>query len=238
MARGITGARTATSKGPASLNGAYATQIWAYNANDLAAVKNGTMQPWQVQPYDVWNPTFPNTSNTSIGGVAYDPSTGRLYMSVMNADNWFPLIEVFQVSTSTTSTGPHIGTLTGMPSITPNTSSGNTAYPQYFGTYPGPVNAGDPVTLTTGNVYDANPGVAIAHVAFYLSANGSTAPFNANTDTLLGYGTQSTIPNATSVYNLTMHTTGLTAGSYTVYAQALDASGQLSAPISWTLTIQ
>ena len=41
------------------------------------------MQPDQVQPYDVWNFTLPNTSgSTTIGGVAYDPSTGRVYVSV------------------------------------------------------------------------------------------------------------------------------------------------------------
>src|SRR5262249_33765576 len=45
-------------KGPHSLNGEYAFQVWAYDANDLAAVRQGKKQPWQVQPYDVWNFTL------------------------------------------------------------------------------------------------------------------------------------------------------------------------------------
>src|SRR5262249_30144274 len=74
-------------EGPWSLNGQYAQQVWAYNANDLLAVKQGKLQPWQVQPYDVWNFQFPIASNwygngtheNMIGGVAFDPSTNRLY---------------------------------------------------------------------------------------------------------------------------------------------------------------
>ncbi|OFZ74088.1 MAG: hypothetical protein A3K03_10040, partial [Bdellovibrionales bacterium RIFOXYD1_FULL_44_7] len=33
----------------------YKYQVWAYNANDLVKAKNGQLQPWQVQPYAVWN---------------------------------------------------------------------------------------------------------------------------------------------------------------------------------------
>ncbi|HUE69432.1 MAG TPA: hypothetical protein VMP01_00975, partial [Pirellulaceae bacterium] len=31
----------------------YRYQVWAYSAHDLAAVKAGTKQPWEVQPYDI-----------------------------------------------------------------------------------------------------------------------------------------------------------------------------------------
>src|SRR5262249_54320376 len=44
-----------TAKGPHSLNGEYAFQVWAYDASAYAAVTRGDLQPWQVQPYDVWN---------------------------------------------------------------------------------------------------------------------------------------------------------------------------------------
>ena len=53
------------SKGPQSLNNQYAFQVWAYNANDMLAVKNGTLQPWQVQPYDVWNYSLPGISTSN-----------------------------------------------------------------------------------------------------------------------------------------------------------------------------
>ena len=128
-------------KGPHSLNGQYALQVWAYNAKDFVAVKNGTMQPQQVQPYDVWNITLPIPA-IQVGGVAYDSNTGRLYVSVMNVDqevpySSLPLIEVFQVKLpsgtgSPVATTPTIGTL----AVTPSTL------------VPGSIAAGTPITLT------------------------------------------------------------------------------------------
>jgi hypothetical protein len=53
----------------------------------------------------------------------------------------------------------------------------------------------------------------------------------------VGYGTPSTIANAGHNWTLTMSTTGLTAGTYTIYARALDSYGQWSAPTVTTLTI-
>src|SRR5262249_53781555 len=90
-------------KGPHSLNGQYAFQVWAYDANHFAAAKQGKVKPWQVVPYDVWNFTVPIPGNYQIGGVAFDSTTGRLYVSVKNADHEafrssLPLIEVFQVN--------------------------------------------------------------------------------------------------------------------------------------------
>jgi hypothetical protein len=234
-------------KGPASLNGQYAMQVWAYNANDLAAVKNGTLQPWQVQPYDVWNLNIPVASgDTTLGGVAFDPASGRVYVSVLYADDaqpytYLPLIEVFQVTTGTASgpVAPQIGTLTGAPVIAPQNGTAYFDMPQAVGTYVGPVHRGDPVQLTAGNVYAITPGgTTVTQVAFYISPNGNTSPFSTSIDTLLGYGTPSTTANAGHNYNLTISTSGLTAGTYRVFAVALDSNGLLSNPIAWTLTIQ
>ncbi|HEY7314577.1 MAG TPA: hypothetical protein VH643_34835 [Gemmataceae bacterium] len=225
-----------TDKGPHSLNGQYTFQVWAYNANDFVAVKNGQMQPWQVQPYDVWNFTLPISGSEKLGGVAFDSATGRLYVSVLNADDAqpfssLPLIEVFQVSmTPPRSSGPvapQIGTLAATPS--------NLA--------PGPVAAGTAVALTAGNVYAISPGastidpnLSVKQVAFYLETNPSGAP-NPSTDQLLGFGTPSTIANAGHNWTLSMSTTGLTAGTYTIYARALDSNGLWSDPVATTLTI-
>jgi Putative Ig domain len=218
-----------TYKGPHSLNGEYAFQVWAYNVNDFIAVKQGTLQPWQVQPYDVWNFTLPNaTGSSQIGGVAFDPATGRVYVSVVNVDNVtpytnLPLIEVFQLTTIQPATppGPQVGTL----AATPSTLA------------PGAIPQGTPVTLTAGNVYAINNGASVAQVAFYLDSNNDGV-LQTSTDKLLGYGTPSNVPNAGHNWTLTISTSGMLPGTYTIFAQAMDASGLFSNPIATTFTIQ
>jgi PKD repeat protein len=224
------------SKGPQSLNGEYALQAWAYNANDLVRVKNGTLQPWQVTPYDVWNFTLPNTTSTQIGGVAYDAARGLLYVSVRGADGaWgaLPLIEVFQV-TPTATTGPslpHVGTL-AVTSLAPAPAGSTSPY------LPGPVPQGASVLLTAGNVYDYSPTGTITQVAFYIAPLGGSSSFSTTTDTLLGYGAASTVANANHNWALTISTSGMAPGTYTIFAVAEDASGVFSDPIATTLTIQ
>jgi hypothetical protein len=223
-----------TSKGPHSLNGQYAFQVWAYNANDLVAVKQGTKQPWQVMPYDVWNFSLPNASaGAQIGGVAFDPSTDRIYVSVLDADNVaaysdLPLIEVFQVNTSalTGAQKPQIGTLAA--TTTAAAPSGSTSP-----LAPGPIAAGTPVLLTAGNVYDINGGgSSVTAVKFYLDSNNDGV-LETSTDTLLGTGTVSG-----NDWTLTMSTTGLSSGTHTIFAQALDSNGLLSDPVAAALVIQ
>ena len=46
----------------------YRYQVWAYDLNDLAAVKAGTKQPWEVTPYGVWPLTLPTPAATSFVG--------------------------------------------------------------------------------------------------------------------------------------------------------------------------
>jgi hypothetical protein len=191
------------------------------------AVKRGTLQPWQVQPYDVWNFTLPNAApGSQIGGVAFDVSTGRVYVSVVNADNVtpytnLPLIEVFQLTTKVIAgAAPQIGTL----AATPSTLA------------PGPVPQGTSVTLTAGNVYALSSATSVSQVAFYLDSNNDGVLQTSN-DKLLGYGTPSTIPNAGHNWTLSISTSGMAPGTYTIFAQALDASGLFSDPIAMTLTI-
>jgi hypothetical protein len=234
-------------KGPHSLNGQYAFQVWAYNANDLVAAKEGLIQPWQVQPYDVWNFTLPNAASGGkgggIGGVAFDPSTGRIYVSVLNADtatpySSLPLIEVFQIAMPTTSgaSAPQVGTLAA--TTTQGGPSGSTSP-----LMPGPIPSGTSVLLTAGNVYPVDLGVStldanltITQVAFYLVTNSSGQP-NPSSDELLGDGTASTLANSSHNWTLTMSTSGLTAGTYTIYAMAKDSNGVWSVPTTTTLTI-
>ena len=79
----------------------YVYQVWAYDANELLQVKNGSRQPWQVQPYDVWtfNVPFETNGEHDQGGATYDPSTGRIFFaqSKYGSEN-LPLIHVFRVN--------------------------------------------------------------------------------------------------------------------------------------------
>lgn len=89
----------------------YASQVWAYDANDLLAVKNGTKQYWEVVPYARWTLSLPFTNETSsttgtkkLGGVAYDPSTQRIFVVQLYADHWAdeyepnPIVHVYQLN--------------------------------------------------------------------------------------------------------------------------------------------
>lgn len=73
--------------------------VWAYNANDLAAVKAGQRLPWSVVPYATWSMTLPYPAwATHLNGAAYDPATQRVYLAQSFADGPKPVIHVFQLS--------------------------------------------------------------------------------------------------------------------------------------------
>lgn len=97
----------------------YTYSLLMYNANDLKKVKDGvtnpaTGQPWQpheVLPYaDIdldsdWGVSVSDDKGMkTIGGVAYDPATQRIYISQSEADTAYnqyepyPLIRVYQVN--------------------------------------------------------------------------------------------------------------------------------------------
>lgn len=78
--------------------------MWAYDANDLLAVKHGSKTPYEIRPYATW--TFPlpfeNPNDAhSLGGVAYDAQHQLIYLSQLSEDvNASPLIHVFKVDTT------------------------------------------------------------------------------------------------------------------------------------------
>ncbi len=91
----------------------YAYYVWAYDANDLLAVKNGQKKPWQVVPYATWPLTLPiadSTQRNQLGGAAYDSATGRLYVSQLSGETpgyaRLPVIHVFQLPVGTQSPAP------------------------------------------------------------------------------------------------------------------------------------
>lgn len=77
----------------------YVYQVWAYDAAELAKVKAGLKQPWEVVPYTVWNFELPlQDGNRFLGGAAYDPATRRLFLVAYYAGtNGWPVVHVFNV---------------------------------------------------------------------------------------------------------------------------------------------
>lgn len=70
----------------------YVPFVWAYDAQDLAAVRAGARKPWDVVPYAGW--TLPGM-RARIGGAAIDPTTGQIYVSEMFGNGTLPSIHVF-----------------------------------------------------------------------------------------------------------------------------------------------
>jgi hypothetical protein len=96
-----------------------------YNPKDLAAVANGLKQQWQIQPQYAWtSSTLPlpaldaggwtGDGNNQVGGIAFDPSTNRLYVLVTAAAGYngfeaWPEIYVYQVGPAVMATTPASG---------------------------------------------------------------------------------------------------------------------------------
>jgi hypothetical protein len=78
----------------------YEYYVWAYDALDLLAVRDGLRQPWEVRPYATWIldiPFKPSSGAAVINGAAYDSTSGRVYVSQAYGDRSLPLIHVFRV---------------------------------------------------------------------------------------------------------------------------------------------
>lgn len=81
----------------------YRLQFWAYDLNDLAAVRAGSRDPWEVKPYAVWPFELPiDEPRKRVGSVAFDPARRRLFISQLQGDpdgyEFRPLIHVFRIS--------------------------------------------------------------------------------------------------------------------------------------------
>lgn len=80
----------------------YRYQFWAYDLSELAEVRAGRRDPWEVKPYGVWPFELPFPEpQVKVGGVAYDPARQRVFVAQMQADRdgyaHRPLIHVFRV---------------------------------------------------------------------------------------------------------------------------------------------
>jgi hypothetical protein len=81
----------------------YVYQVWAYDAEQLKAAKNGQKNPWEVRPYAVWNFELPfQHGSRFLGGVAYDSTTQRIFLAQSHAEpSGTPMIHVFTVGAAT-----------------------------------------------------------------------------------------------------------------------------------------
>ena len=86
----------------------YAHFVYAYDANDLVAVKNGTKERWSLIP-QTWTFDVPmQYGQRVIDGVAYDPATKRIFLTAGNGDTYKPLVHVFKAVSYTHLTLPTI----------------------------------------------------------------------------------------------------------------------------------
>ncbi len=61
----------------------YKHMVWAYDAVDLLAVKQGRKAPWDVRPYATWTLTemTGGVGNARIAGAVFDPARRRVYIT-------------------------------------------------------------------------------------------------------------------------------------------------------------
>lgn len=94
------------SKGPHAYP--YRYQIWAYDANDLVAVRNGTLKTYQPRPYAVWQIDDLNhvvaPGFAKIVSAGYDHDTRRLYVVLDYGER--PRVEVFEIKALSVTSPP------------------------------------------------------------------------------------------------------------------------------------
>jgi hypothetical protein len=91
-------------------SGTYSIQCWAYNLNDLAAVKAGSILPYNVKPYSAWSISLPYTTvsanNSSlttsaqfaVSASVYDSIRKRIYIFHRRGGTDESCVSVYSVS--------------------------------------------------------------------------------------------------------------------------------------------
>lgn len=91
----------------------YIYQVWAYSLHDLASVKLGNKNPYDLRPYAIWEMPYEYIpSSTFPGAAAYDAEQKRLYVvqpggELMGCCEKLPLIHVFEIDPSQPSSSHH-----------------------------------------------------------------------------------------------------------------------------------
>ncbi|HMC68932.1 MAG TPA: HYR domain-containing protein, partial [Mycobacteriales bacterium] len=187
----------------------YRYYVWAYDANDLAAVAAGRVDPFAVRPYAVWPLTIPfsSTGSTHLGGAAYDPQSGRVFIAQYQGDGNLPLIHVLKLQSVICS--PESGSRFPVGTTTVECSTSD--------------RAGNRTTQSftvTVNLIDVTPPVVTAPVGATLEATGPDgAPYAftvSATDNIDGPLAANCTPASGSTFPL---------GATTVSCSATDAHG-------------
>lgn len=112
-------------KGYHAQNGVYKYQIWAYDIDDFVRVRNGLKAPWELRPTTVMNFDLPTPEPSKyLGGTAFDPATGRLFVSQRYAGvDYTPVIHVYQLGKPVSPARQSSGTLSSM--VKTSASSGS-----------------------------------------------------------------------------------------------------------------
>lgn len=79
----------------------YRHLVWAYDANDLLAVKRGKKDPWNIKPYAIWtlSEMTGGTGDAWINGAVYDHFRRRIYVVPKND----AVVHVYEVGAGTPS---------------------------------------------------------------------------------------------------------------------------------------
>src|SRR5437762_338807 len=81
----------------------YQPSIYAYDALDFQAVKNGQKNPWDLVPYATWPVSALNDQGPV--GVTYDAATQKIYL-LNNGDGDRPYVRVYHVGADSVSPAP------------------------------------------------------------------------------------------------------------------------------------
>ena len=86
----------------------YVYQVWAYDLNDLLAVKNGQKSATSIRPYAMWTLDLPfGVSSKAVKGATFDPATMRIFIATESNGGYSrPVVHVFKVNTGTSTTPP------------------------------------------------------------------------------------------------------------------------------------
>jgi hypothetical protein len=75
----------------------YVSQIWAYDVDDLIAVAEGDVEPWQPRPA-VWTMEAPLAFTPDWLGTAYDPATQRIFVVLgYGSPGPVPIVQVYRI---------------------------------------------------------------------------------------------------------------------------------------------
>lgn len=79
----------------------YALHAWVYDAADLAAVRRGDKNHWEIRPLTAATFSLPfEDGQKLVGGAAYDPATQRIFLSVLVQDDARPIIHVLRLASA------------------------------------------------------------------------------------------------------------------------------------------